>query len=313
MVKIMCVLFRAYTERDSKIGFWLRWLRYKFSSFARVLCSHNGRSLQEKNLRGLLAKSPTFEPRSVFRFAIAIAGCLFFFSCSSSKSSYDYTIAFDPAWYALSPPGREAALTAFTTELIMEISKLEKVSIGVYERSWSNLMYALQEGKCDAICSSLQPYLFYEKLYRFSNLYLMTGPVLVTLAKFPDKSLEKFNGDIIGIQRDSNGALVLEKYPSIIQRTYDSVPQALIDTNKSEIDGAIVDILSAEAYTRDIFQGELKIATPPLTQEGFRILSMKNHKPELIRLFDRGLARLKSNGTYATLAKKWRLSESVEK
>ena len=304
-----------------------------------------------------------------YRLALAIAGCLFFFSCGGSKSNYDYTIAFDPAWYALGMPGKEPDLTAFTTELIMEIGKIERVKIGVYERSWSNLMYALQEGQCDAICSTMQPYLFYEKLYRFSHLYLMTGPVLVTLAKSParertqkilslelrqspgaetidkggsinsiqpplsmskpqelshqlqgqnilstlPKPLEKLNGAIIGIQRESSGALVLEKYPGIIQRTYDSVPKALIDTTKSEIDGTLVDILSAEAYTRDLFQGQLKIVTPPLTQEGFRILAMKNHKPELIRIFDRGLSRLKSDGKYAALAKKWRLAEPLEK
>ncbi|HEX4839533.1 MAG TPA: hypothetical protein VFU89_03725, partial [Rhabdochlamydiaceae bacterium] len=58
-------LHEEYTERDSKVGFWPRWLRCKFSSFARALCTHNGRLLQENNLRGLLAKFPTFESRSV--------------------------------------------------------------------------------------------------------------------------------------------------------------------------------------------------------------------------------------------------------
>jgi polar amino acid transport system substrate-binding protein len=247
------------------------------------------------------------------RSVIVVVSCIFFLSCGSNKADYDYTIALDPGWYALEAPGREADLTAFTTELIIEISKLERVKIGVYERSWSNLMYALQEGQCDAICSTMQPYLFYEKLYNFSNLYLMTGPVLVNLVKAPRKALDKLGGDIIGIQRDSNGAIILEKYPHIIQRTYESIQQALIDTTKGEIDGAIVDILSAEAFTQDLFQGQLKIATPPLTQEGVRILAMKNHKPELIRIFDRGLTRLKSNGKYAELAKKWRLAEPVVK
>lgn len=247
------------------------------------------------------------------RFLLVIVSCIFFISCTGTKADYDFTIALDPGWYSLQAPSRETDLTAFTTELILEIGKLEKVKIAVYQRSWSNLMYALQEGQCDAICSTMQPYLFYEKLYTFSNLYLMTGPVLVNLVKAPVKPLDKLGGDIIGIQRDSNGAIVLEKYPSIIQRTYESIQQALIDTTKGIIDGAIIDILSAEAYTQDLFQGQLKIATPPLTQEGVRILAMKNHKPELIKLFDRGLARLKSNGKYAELAKKWRLAEPISK
>lgn len=221
-------------------------------------------------------------------------------------------IAFDPLWYSLEAPGREADLTAFTTELIVEIGKLEKVSIGVYQRSWSNLMHALQTGECDAICSTLQPYLFYEKLYHFSNLYLMTGPVLVTPVKMVFKSLDDLKGDLIGIQRDSNSAIILEKYPLIIPRIYDSNQQALSDTANGEIEGAMIDILSAEAFTRDLFQNKLKIVTPPLTQEGVRILALKNQSLELIKLFNRGVVHLKKNGKYAELAKKWRLSEPIE-
>jgi polar amino acid transport system substrate-binding protein len=246
------------------------------------------------------------------RFFIVLVGCIFFLSCSGKKAGYDYVIALDPEWYSLEAPGRESDLTAFTTELILEIGKLERVSIGVYQRSWSNLMYALQEGQCDAICSTMQPYLFYEKLYNFSNLYLMTGPVLISPVKARIEPLDKMKGEIIGILRDSNAALILEKYPGIIQRTYESTQQALTDTTKGIVDGAIVDILSAEAFTRDLFQGQLKIATPPLTQEGVRILAMRNHTPELIRIFDRGLARLKENGKYTALAKKWKLAEPIK-
>lgn len=249
-----------------------------------------------------------------YRLLFVLLGCCFFLSCGGKRSAdFDYSIALDPLWYSLEAPGREAELTAFTSELILEIGKLEKVSIGIYQRSWSNLMYALQQGECDAICSTMQPYLFYEKLYRFSHLFLMTGPVLVTPATSTFKSLENFGGEIIGIQRDSNGAMVLEKYPLIVQRTYDSNQQALAAATTGDIDGALIDLLSAEAFTRDLFQGKLKVATPPLTQEGVRILTLKNHKPELIQIFNRGLARLKANGTYTALVKKWRLAEPIEK
>ncbi len=56
-----------YTENDSKVGFWLRWLCSTFFVFTRALCLHNGRSLQTKNLRSRLAKFPTFESFSVSR------------------------------------------------------------------------------------------------------------------------------------------------------------------------------------------------------------------------------------------------------
>ncbi len=255
-----------------------------------------------KELRSYLILNFTF-----FRSFFACACCLFLLSCGGKGKNYDYQIAFDPTWFALEMPGRENNLTAFTAELVEAIGKAERVSIGVYDRSWNNLMYALQKEECDAICSTMQPYLFYEKLYNFSDLYLMTGPVLVTPVKSPVLPLEKMNRKIIAVQRESNGAIILEKYPEIILRTYDSIQQALIDTTHGVIDGAVVDVLSAEAFTQDLFNDQLKISSAPLTQEGIRILALKNHTPELIRIFDRGLAKLKADGTYAKLAKKWNL------
>jgi ABC-type amino acid transport substrate-binding protein len=163
------------------------------------------------------------------RFIIVLVCCAFFLSCDGKKpADFDYTIALDPTWYSMQAPGREADLTAFTTELIIEIGKLERVTIGVFQRGWSNLMNTLQQSECDAICSTMQPYLFYEKLYNFSDLYLMTGPVLVNLVKAPIKPLDKLGEEIIGIQRDSNAAIILEKYPLLIrQRGRSMVPSSI--------------------------------------------------------------------------------------
>lgn len=244
-----------------------------------------------------------------FRFLFSCLCCLFLLGCGGKSKSYDYRIAFDSSWYSLEIPGRTGNLTAFTTELIEAIGKAERVSIAVFDRSWSNLMYALQKEECDAICSTMQPYLFYEKLYRFSNVYLSTGPVVVTPANTRAVPLEKMGGKILAVQRESNGAIILEKYPEIILRTYDSVQQALIDTTEGIIDGAIVDVLTAEAFTKDLFSGQLKIASMPLTQEGVRILTLKDHTPQLVKIFDRGLAKLKADGTYSKLVKKWNLAE----
>jgi polar amino acid transport system substrate-binding protein len=235
-------------------------------------------------------------------------------SCCGGKSkSYQYEIALDASWYSLEAPGRSTNLTAFTAELIEAIGKIERTSIAVYRRSWNNLMYGLQDNEYNAICSTLQPYLFYEKLYDFSDLFLMTGPVLVTPAKGPAQTLDKMSGKIIGIVQGSNSALILEKYPNIIQRTYAALQDALNDTSQGAIDGTMADILTAEAFTRDLFQGRLKISTPPLTQQGVRIVAVRGRSGELIRIFNRGLKRLKDNGTYSKLAKKWNLAEPIAK
>jgi len=229
-------------------------------------------------------------------------------SCGKKSSGYDFKVAFDPAWYSFEIPGRESALTAFTTELIEAIGKEENLKIGVYERSWSNLMLGLQENDYQAICTPMQPYIFYEKLYVFSSIYLETGPVLVALSNSSWNSLSELNGQEVGILQGSSSALILEKFPSIIQRTYSSIQAGLDDVKNGIIAAMILDILTAEAYTKDLYAGQLKISSPPLTQDGIRLVGIKGKSEELIRRFNRGLARLKSNGIYSKIAQKWGLS-----
>lgn len=230
--------------------------------------------------------------------------------CGKKPSGYDFKVAFDPEWYSVEIPGRETMLSAFTSELVEAIGKEENLKIGVYQRSWSNLMLGLQENEYQAICTPMQPYVFYEKLYLFSSIYLPTGPVLVVGAQSKIDSLSQMAGQEVGILRGSSYSLILEKYPNIIQRTYDSVQTALNDVKENVIEAVVLDILSAEAYTSDLFAGQLKISSSPLTQEGIRLVGLRGKSEKLIHDFDRGLSRLKANGTYNKIAKKWGLSEA---
>ena len=247
------------------------------------------------------------------RIFLALIGCLVFGSCATNSDSFDYQIALDPTWATLDLPGRETELTAFTLELIEAVGKAEGFTVGIYQQNWNDLIYGLQQNQYDAVCSMMQPYLFYDKLYAFSDLYLLTGPVLVAPSQNPSPTLSQMKGKIIGIQRNSQAALILEKYPDIIQRTYDSIQQALLDITKDSIDAAIVDVLTAEAFTQNLFQHQLKVASPPLTQDGVRIVALKEEPSNFIVRFNRGLKKLKENGTYSALVKKWNLAEPVSK
>jgi polar amino acid transport system substrate-binding protein len=246
------------------------------------------------------------------RFILVLIGSLFLGNCGKTSEKYDFRVALDPSWYSNEWSGREAALTAFSVELIEAVGNIEKLSIGIYRRNWNDLIYGLERGQYEAICSIMQPYLFYEKLYTFSDLYLMTGPVVVTSQEAPSLPLEKMGGKIIGIEQGSQAALVLEKYPQIIQRTYGSIQQAFIDITTSAIDAAITDILTAEAFTHDLFQNQLKITTPPLTKEGLRLVALQGRASKWMEKFNRGLKKLKANGTYTALAKKWKLAEPID-
>lgn len=235
----------------------------------------------------------------------------FFFllaACDTSLfNSPTYKIALDPLWESLNLPGREIALRAFSVELIEEIGKIEKISIAVYDKSWSDLIPGLNHKDYSGILSNMEPYVFHEKTYDFSDPYLSIGPALVIPLGQTVSSLDALSGKEIAVIKGSQGALILEKYPTILQRHYTSPAAALNALASGSVSGAIIDTLSAHAYCTNLYKGQLTIALSPLNQEGLRLVTLHEQAPHLIKAFNKGLKTLKKNGTYMRLTQKWNL------
>ena len=229
--------------------------------------------------------------------------------CSSGWQGKEKRVAIDPSWFPLSIAGRENHVTGFSTDLLKAIGRIEKMAITKMTVNWDTLVEGLQKHQYDAILSSMPPYIFNQKIFDFSDLYLATGPVLIVPMGSPNDSLKKMmKGREVAVLPDTKGAILLEKYPGILIRPYDSIPKALNDVVSGALDGAIVDMLFALAYCNDLYHDQLKIVTPPLTNEGLRLIVLHKEESDLVKAFNRGLAKLKSSGEYDKLLAKWNLS-----
>lgn len=243
--------------------------------------------------------------RRIFCLCFSLLFALFGCGSSSSKGC---RVGVDASWYPLTLGERDNAITAFSTELLSEIGKIEKIPFVKVTVNWDVLMEGLQKDQYQAILTSMPPYIFNQKLFDYSDLYLPLGPVLVVNKQSNIDALSQLEGKEIGVvSGDTNSTLILEKSQGVLIRYYDTIPSALNAVSTGTIDGAMVDVLSATAYCRDLYQDTLKIATPPLNEEGLRLVTKHNANPKLIKSFNEGLERLKKNGAYAELMDKWGL------
>lgn len=241
---------------------------------------------------------------------------LFFFllaACGGDHRNGTFTIGVDVAWYGLDFMGQQNNVTGFSRELLKEIGKLKKMKLAFLPVNWDVLLSDMKAGRYNGALSSLYPFVFNEANYDFSHPYLLTGPVLVVPIGSSVTSLDKLDGKEIAYLANSDGDLLLEKNPAILIRPYDSIPQALNDVAGGIIDGAIVNVLVATSYSENIYNGQLKIATPPLNEEGLRLLTPVQKNPQLIRAFNEAIDELKHKGTYDTLLKKWSLGQGPKK
>ncbi len=250
--------------------------------------------------------------KPIFALVIQALTLLTLYSCSTSSGN-GRNVGVDASWYPLELDSRTNNVTAFSTELLTEIGRVEKIPFVKITVNWDNLLEGMQKGNYEAILSSMPPYIFNEKLYDFSEIYLALGPVLVVPVNSQIHSLGNLDGKEIGVISGSASPLILEKSNGVLIRYYESTPQALAAISAGTLDGAMIDVLTAEAFCSDLYQGKLKIATAPLNDEGLRLITKHGSASNLIKGFNKGLQRLKKNGSYEKLLVKWNLKEPLER
>lgn len=228
-------------------------------------------------------------------------------SCSTVPST-GYTIAIDPSWFPLDLPQKEPYILAFTKELLQKISEKKGVPLNRVTVSWDNLLEGLNKKYYQGIFSMMEPYIFNLEKYDFSDVYLHTGPVLVMREAATKAQAKKLYESEVAVFSDRQEALLMKQFPEALFRMYASIPKALLDVASGVIEGAFIEHLEAVSYVSDIYKGQLKIVSQPLTQEGIKLVTLAHQNKELIKVFNEGLDDLIRNGEYEKLSKKWRLS-----
>ncbi len=219
-----------------------------------------------------------------------------------------YRIAVDPSFYPLDLMGKEANVYAFSNELLQAIAKKEHLYLERVNASWDNLLEGLNKDYYDAALSPLPPYNFNEAKYDFSDLYLPTGYVLVLREDEKKTQLKKLKGREIAVQMNSEAERILDEYPDVVVRFYNNPAVALEKLDQGQLDGVVMDAIPAVSFVSDRYAGQLKIGSEVLNDAGLRLVSIKDTHKDLLERFNRGLEKLKRDGTYDKLVTKWKVS-----
>lgn len=231
-----------------------------------------------------------------------------FGGCGLNRSSKsEYYIGQDSRWRAFNLMGRERNFAAFTNDLLARISRQEKFGVRIIVTPTSELLSDLERGKLQGALILQEPSHLTENRFVFSDPYFLVGPVLILPVKAPiDGGWNEKGRKIVGMLNNSHSLLNLEQDPTIQVKLYDDILKALSDLNERRIDGVILPAIPAYTYVTTFYKNELKIATLPLTDEGVRLVALKNEEGELlIKRFNEGLAKLKENGTYQKILEQW--------
>ncbi|MGR3912054.1 MAG: transporter substrate-binding domain-containing protein [Candidatus Rhabdochlamydia sp.] len=211
-------------------------------------------------------------------------------------------IALDSSWHTLTSSKRASSITAFTTELLTLIAKKENLSLTLSYQNWDYLLPGLLDKEYTAVCSNLEPHLYYEKTYLFSDNYLETGMVILGRKPFNAKAPK------VAVLNHAVINMLLTHFPTASYELYETVSDALDDILVGLIDGVVIDRLTAEAYVSNLYPEQMDIIFPSLDHEGLKLITLVPDEEGVIRRFNKGLLELKKAGIYDLLLKKWGLN-----
>jgi ABC-type amino acid transport substrate-binding protein len=100
--------------------------------------------------------------------------------------------------------------------------------------------------------------------------------------------------------------LLLEQYPTLVLRNYESVPKMFDAVAAGEIEGAVFSQVPAVRYVHDLYQGVLKVGSSPLNSSGLHVIAMKGSS--FVPAFNQALARLEKKKKLVPLLQKWQLN-----
>jgi polar amino acid transport system substrate-binding protein len=232
---------------------------------------------------------------------------------SSSKRASPYVIARGTAWENVNLFGAEKNLIGFSSDLLLEIGRIEQIPIRETSSSVSPILSLLNtgKGKVDGVLTAIQPDTINQEQYHFSDPYFLMGPVLIVKSSSPYQGLQDLQNHEIGFERNYVWALKIKNGSDIILRPYDDANKVIANLVDNDIDGAIVDaIVAYKLLSSDMYKNVLRIAGKPLLTMGLRLAVKKGHNEELIIHFNRGLETLRASGLYQKMVRYWGLFDA---
>jgi polar amino acid transport system substrate-binding protein len=233
--------------------------------------------------------------------ALAFLGC----GCAVKKEKERHCIAVDPNFFPLELKHQTRNLFAFTHELLQAMSKESGVTFEQTQANWDNLLDGLRLNTYEGAITSMTPNLINTDRYIFSESYFPIGPVLVLPIHSKETKLESLGGHVIGIEKNDTNVQLMTLYPDVLFSFYTSIASAFEEVANGKLHGALIPIIPATAYVRDLYSQALQIASEPLTDEGLRLVTCRGQNPRIISIFNSALDRVKKDGTYNSLVEKW--------
>lgn len=228
-------------------------------------------------------------------------------SSCAKKASKKIVVASDCTWPPMEYVDENKNIVGFDIDLVNEVAKAAGFEVEIKNTAWDGIFAGLAAGNYQAIASSVTITDERKATMDFSEPYVNAGQVLVVRKDTTGvTTLADLVGKKAGGQIGTTGVIEIGKVKGVELKTYDEVGLAYEDLANGNIDGVVADspIAANFALQNPKYKDKLMIVGKPFTDEwlGFAV---KKGDAATLKLFNDGLAKVKSSGKLDELVKKW--------
>lgn len=217
-----------------------------------------------------------------------------------------YTIVSDSSFAPFEYQGKDGKYTGIDIELIKAIAEQQGFTVTIQNPGFDAALNAVQAGQADAVIAGMTITDARKKIFDFSDAYYTSSIRLAVKKGSGISGYEALSGKTVGAKNGTSSYTYLEENASkygYSVKAFDEASTMYDSLNSGSIDALMDDeavLLYAIQQGRDFETPVEGIATGSL---GFAV--KKGSNPELIEMFNNGLAELVQSGTYDEIMNKY--------
>jgi len=241
---------------------------------------------------------------------ILLAGLLIGLVSCAKKEPAKITIATDATFPPMEMVDTNKNIVGFDVDLMNAAAKAGGFTVEFKNTAWDGIFAGLDNGKYDAVMSSVTITDERKKTMDFSIPYINAGQILTVRADENGvTTLDDMKGKTVGAQIGTTGAFAIDKVKDadkITEKTYDEIGLAFEDLANGRIDGVVVDNPTAASYAlqNDKYKGKLKTVGTPFTEEYYGV-AVKKGNQKVLDLINAGLKKVLDSGANKAIEDKW--------
>lgn len=224
-----------------------------------------------------------------------------------TKEKGKLTVGFCATWPPFEYRNDKGELIGFDVDMGREIAKDLNMEAKFMDADWQGLVPSLQQGDYDILISCIDAREGRQNTTDFSDVYYqLKSTVVVQKTNTDINSVEDLAGKVVGVQLGTSDEQSAEKLNTTHKfkelKKYKLPPDEFLDLRQGKIDAVIVGNTYA-VYTIKS-EGGFKMVGEPMDGCDIVMITRKDN-PQLLQAVNKSLARMKQDGTYDNLVKKW--------